>query len=130
MTLLHCACARESKIFSRARIRKTDHRLKVKTSLVHDGMGEAVTELVHGIEKGYGITKKVIGTAGRAGARVISDVGPLGAEVGAGIAVGTGRTVASYRRLGREYQIGKVERLFLDMESTSPARRAMARRNL
>ena len=110
--------------------RKTDPRLKIKTSIVHDGVGEVIGELVHGIEQGYTIGRKIVGTVGRGGARLVSDIGHATAEAGAGIAVGSGRTVAAYRNIGRQYTVGKLERLFNDMDSEIPTRRAVARREL
>jgi len=111
-------------------IRQKDPSVKIKTSVVQDGIGDVLTSLQHGIEK-YG--SEVIGIGGRAarfGGRAATFAGHVGAEAMRGTALAAGRTSAVYQSVKREYATGKLEGLIRDAASDNPARRALARRQL
>ena len=111
-------------------IRQKDSSVKIKTSIVQDGIGDVVSQLAMGIEK-YG--SQVIGLGGRAarfGGRVATGIGHIGAETMRGTALAAGRTSAVYQSVKREYATGKLERLIRDGGGDNPARRALARRQI
>jgi len=110
-------------------VRKTKN-LKVKTCMVQDSLKEAVSKLVTGVGKAGAVAAQTVGRVGRATGRVVGAVGHAAAEVGRGVALGTGKAAAAYQSFKREYHTGRLERLIMDAASDSPARRAMAKYQL
>jgi len=131
---VHQGLARDSDDAHNNALENYEGTAKIKTVIVHDGLGDAVSKLVMGL--GKGVVKGAHGaaqigiTAGKYAGQAAAYGGQLVAEGARGTALTAGRAAASYQTLRREYTIGRLERLIGDASSQDPARRAIAKYQL